>query len=193
MISKLVGFNIFSSTSEAAEKEVPQEVKTTRARQRVIHSIEARLNERRTMTEKLADDLVRFLGNFRFALVNLLFFVSWIAINLGYVPGVQAFDSPPFIMLINIVSLEAIFLSIVVLMTQNRAARIADLREQVDLQVNIRSEREAEKTLEMLSAIERRLRIRKKLDPELVELLQKIDMNVLEQKVLHAIEEADKE
>ena len=175
MISKLVGFNIFSSTSEAAEKEVPQEVKTTRARQRVIHSIEARLNERRTMTEKLADDLVRFLGNFRFALVNLLFFVSWIAINLGYVPGVQAFDSPPFIMLINIVSLEAIFLSIFVLISQNREAKISDLREEIDLQVNMIAEREITKIIHLISFLMKHMNIPYEKDPELKRMMKPLD------------------
>ena len=104
MISKLAGFNIFGSPQTEPEKsEVPQEVKTTRARQRVIHSVEARLNERRAFGEKVADALVRWFGNFRFALLNLFFFGGWIGVNLGYVPGVDIFDPPPFNLLINVV------------------------------------------------------------------------------------------
>lgn len=175
MIVKLAGFNIFGSSGEAADKEIPQEAKTTRARQRVIHSVEARLNERRTFGEKMADALVRWFGNFRFALLNLFFFASWIGINLGYIPGIQIFDPPPFIMLINVVSLEAIFLSIFVLISQNRESRISDLREEFDLQVNMVAEQEVTKIIHLVAYIIKHLNIPYEKDPELKRMMRPLD------------------
>ncbi|MFY9462232.1 MAG: DUF1003 domain-containing protein [Candidatus Sungiibacteriota bacterium] len=176
MISKLAGFNIFGSQQNEPEKsEVPQEIRTTRARQQVIHAIETRLNERRTFGEKVADALVRWFGNFRFALLNLLFFAGWIGTNLGYVPGVQPFDPPPFIMLINVVSLEAIFLSIFVLISQNREAKTSDLREEIDLQVNMIAEQEITKIIHLLAGIMKHLNISYEKDPELKRMMRPLN------------------
>lgn len=177
MIVKLIGQSLFWRSSDRQEKVEPlsDEVITTRERQEVIESIEARLNQRRTPGEKVADAFVRGFGNFRFALLNLAFFSTWMGINLGYIPGIEQFDPPPFIMLINIVSLEAIFLSIFVLISQNREARTSDLREEIDLQVNMIAEREITKLIHLVSYLMKYLNVPYEKDPELKRMMRPLD------------------
>ena len=73
-------------------------------------------------------------------------------------------------------------------MSQNRAERIANVRDEVDLQINVQSEREITKILEMLATLEKRLHVAQKVDPELLEMLRKIDLDQLEARVVKAIE-----
>jgi uncharacterized membrane protein len=80
-------------------------------------------------------------------------FTGWILANVGLVPGVAPFDPYPFSFLTLVVSLEAIFLAIFVLMSQNRAARLADRRAHLDLQVDLLAERELTVMLHMLRAL----------------------------------------
>ena len=77
----------------------------------------------------------------------------WITLNVGLVASVPIFDPYPFSFLTLVVSLEAIFLSIFVLMSQNRAARLADRRAHLDLQVDLLAERELTVMLHMLRAL----------------------------------------
>lgn len=176
MIKRLISFGLLRAPHEAPEKEsVSPEIGVTRARQQVFESIEARLNARRTFGEKLADSFVRWFGNFRFALFNLFFFVVWVAVNLGYIPGVTPFDPYPFVLLITIVSLEAIFLATFVLISQNREARISDLREEIDIQVNMIAEREITKIIHLLARLMKHLNVPYERDPELRRMMQPLD------------------
>lgn len=145
-----------------------------------------------TFSEKMADWCTAFFGTTAFLLFNTLLFAAWILINAGIVSGVVVLDPYPFNFLTTAVSLEAIFLSIVVLMSQNRAARIANIRDEVDLQINVQSEREITKMLEMLTLIEKRLHVVQKTDPELLDMLRKVDMDELERRVTRAIERSGK-
>jgi uncharacterized membrane protein len=114
----------------------------------------------RTWAEAFADWQTNVFGSTAFLLINTFFFLVWLLWNWGWIPGVTPFDPYPHGMLTMVVSLEAIYLSIVVLMSQSREAKIASVREEVDFQVNIQAEREVARILEKLEAIERRLRIR---------------------------------
>ena len=84
---------------------------------------------------------------------HLAAFVAWIAVNAGAVAWIAPFDPYPFNFLTLVVSLEAIFLSIFVLMSQNRAARLADRRAHLDLQVDLLAERELTAILHVLRAM----------------------------------------
>jgi uncharacterized membrane protein len=112
----------------------------------------------RTATERLADRLVRAVGTPGFALVHVAWFAAWIVVNVGRAP-VPAFDPYPFNFLTLVVSLEAIFLSIAVLITQNRMTRQADRRAQLDLQINLLAEQESTRTVELLQRIADHLRV----------------------------------
>ena len=91
---------------------------------------------RATLQDRLADSLTRFSGNMWFVYVHVAWFGWWIAQNEGWV-GHWRFDPFPFGLLTLIVSLEAIFLATFVLISQNRAAIVADMRADLDLQTAV--------------------------------------------------------
>src|SRR5258706_16450649 len=100
-------------------------------RKQIFQSFEVKANAKRTFAEKLADTMTARFGSMTFLAINAIWFGSWIVINTGLIPFVTLFDPFPFGLLTMVVSLEAIFLAIIVLISQNRAAKIDDLREEV--------------------------------------------------------------
>ena len=184
MIKRLVSFGLLGAPRRPEESDsVSPEAGITRARRQVIQSIEARLNERRTFGERVSDDVVRMFGNFRFALFNLLFFAAWLAVNTGYISAIPVFDPYPFVLLITIVSLEAIFLSTFVLISQNRESRISDLREEFDLQVNMIAEQEITKVIHLVAYIIKHLNIPYEKDPELRRMMKPLDTEEIQREL----------
>src|SRR5215213_2746570 len=100
---------------------------------------------------RVAEAITRFTGSMRFVYVHLALYGAWIAANLGAVPGVPAFD-PSFVVLAMVASVEAIFLSTFVLISQNRMAA-ADKRADLDLQISLLAEHEITKLAALVSAI----------------------------------------
>lgn len=143
----------------------------------------AKMNRRRSIAERWADLMTDSFGTLAFFNINALLFVAWIAVNMGAVPGIDVFDPYPFGLLTMIVSLEAIFLSVIVLISQNRAAKNADLREEIDFQVNVQAEREITKMLSMLEDIEAHLKIAKERDLELLEMKKVLNLDELEARI----------
>lgn len=148
-------------------------------RRRIIRSFEARSLAHRNFAEKLADAITQSTGSIIFLVLNVYWFAVWIALNTNMIPGVEPFDPFPFGLLTMIVSLEAIILAIFVLLSQNRAAQIASLREELHLQVNLVAEEEITKVLELLADIRTKMGIRKP-DPELERMLERIDTSYIE-------------
>lgn len=93
------------------------------------------------LADRVAGRITRFTGSMTFVVLHLLFFSGWIAINLGAVPGLPRFD-PTFVVLAMWASVEAIFLSTFVLISQNRMAALADKRAALDLHINLLAEHE---------------------------------------------------
>jgi len=118
-----------------------------------ICAIEQEALKARTLGERIGDVVARQAGQMGFILTHAAWFGGWIAANVGIVPGVRAFDPYPFSFLTFVVSLEAIFLSLFILMSQNRATRQADARAHLDLQINLLAEQESTKTLELLQRL----------------------------------------
>lgn len=131
----------------------------------------------------MADRLTSKAGSVTFLAANLLWFCSWITLNAGVVAGVEPFDPYPFVMLTTLVSLEAIALSILVLMSQNREARVADIREEVDFQVNSIAEKEITKVLELVTKIAQKQGVKINGDEELLRMLKPVDTNRLEKNI----------
>ncbi len=96
----------------------------------------------RTIGERLSDVLTMVAGDIRFVYFNFLWFAIWMTINLGLIPNLQPFDPFPFGLLTMIVSLEAIFLSLFVLISQNRQAARDKIRNDIEYDVNIKAELE---------------------------------------------------
>jgi uncharacterized membrane protein len=123
----------------------------------------------RSFQDKFADAVTHFAGSVPFVYFHVVWFAAWIIANVGVLP-VKAFDPYPFGMLTTIVSLEAIFLSTFVLVSQNRQAAIGDRRAELDLQINLLAEHEVTRMLTMLDAIAERLDINELPREELKEL-----------------------
>jgi len=115
--------------------------------------------------------------------------IAWLIWNSGLF-NVPQFDPFPYGLLTMIVSLEAIFLSIFVLMSQGRESRIAELREELTLQVNLRVEEEVTKTLHLVAGLYTRLGFTMGHDPDLKEMLQPLDPRKMEAEVTEQIEDA---
>lgn len=158
---------------------------TARGVQDIFHS---KMSQAHSKKMHVAEVLVERFGTLPFLGANAVLFSAWIAVNVGLVPSLPVFDPYPFVMLTTIVSLEAIFLSIVVLIAQNRASKLADVREQIDLQVNVQAEREVTKILHILDRIQKRLGMKEN-DPELAAMKKTLDLEWIEDKVLEEMDQ----
>jgi uncharacterized membrane protein len=180
---------VADSVIEAAEFGThPQtDRRTRRASNRAFRAVKAQHAADRTFIESLADRLTTFASSSPFLLLHAAWFLVWIPWNMGLIPGLRAFDPFPFGLLTMWVSLEAIFLSIFVLMAQNRESAIAELREEVNLQVTLRLEEEVTKTLQLVAGLYTRLGHRMGEDAELQEMLQPLDPLSIEQDLIQQI------
>jgi uncharacterized membrane protein len=142
-----------------------------------------------TPMQVLAHRLTDIASGTSFFVFHVIAFAVWIIWNLG-IAGLPQFDPFPYGLLTMIVSLEAIFLSIFVLMTQGRESTIAELREELALQVNLRMEEEVTKTLHLVAGLYSRLGKTLAEDPELTEMLQPLDATRIEREVGAQIEAA---
>lgn len=143
-----------------------------------IASLEKRAVLNHTLSERIAADVTRMAGSVYFIVIHIVWFILWLIANLGWLSGIKAWDPYPFDFLTLVVSLEAIFLSLLVLMAQNRLTRDADKRAQLDLQINMLAEQESTATLRLLEKICRHLGIEFDAEEE-KHLAKKTDVNTL--------------
>jgi len=154
-----------------------------------IKSFKAKMDSERNFADKIADFMTDSFGTVWFFSVNALCFGIWMLINTGFIPGLPVFDPFPYGLLTMVVSLEAIFLSVIVLISQNRAARVAELREEIDLQVNVKAEQEITKLLIILDRIHDHLGLPPEDDEELVMMKQKTDLDEIEKEIVQEMNE----
>ena len=134
-------------------------------RRRVSRNVNEIADEKLTVGQRIADVIAEFSGSIPFLVLNAVFFAVWLIVNV--IPQI-AFDPYPFGLLTMIVSLEAIFLSIFVLVSQNRQSDKDRIRNELDYQVNLKAElgvsvllHKADAMAESLQAIEARLAVSK--------------------------------
>lgn len=149
------------------------------------------LEERRTrdeasasIEERIAGAITRFIGTMRFVYLHVIVYGFWILANLGVMPGVPPFD-PSFVIVAMVASVEAIFLSTFILITQNRMSTAAEKRAELDLQISLLAEHEVTKLVALLSAIAERLGVESEVDAEVEEIKE----DVAPEAVLDEIEE----
>jgi uncharacterized membrane protein len=133
---------------------------------------------------RFADAATRFTGSLPFVYIHLVFFGLWIVANVGWLPGVPVWD-PSFAVLAMVASVEAIFLSTFVLMTQNRMADAAAKQADLDLQISLLAEHEITSLARMLEAVSDKLGVSTKNISE----LESIKRDVAPEAVLDRIEE----
>ena len=148
-------------------------------------------DRRKSRSERVADRITTFTGSMRFVYIHLLLFGTWIVVNAGLVPGLPRFD-PSFVILAMAASVEAIFLSTFVLISQNRMAELADKRADLDLQVSLLSEHEITRLLSLVQQMAERMGIEEAQDPELHELARDVAPEMVLAQI-QATEEASEE
>ena len=136
-----------------------------------------------TRQERVAEAITRFTGSMTFVYIHLVIYGAWIAINLGLIPGIPKFD-PSFVVLAMEASVEAIFLSTFVLISQNRMAAAADKRADLDLQISLLTEHELTKLSRLVVQIAERMNIPAEADPE----MREVEEDVAPEAVLDEIE-----
>src|SRR3954468_1776985 len=126
-------------------------------RQNVIamHQLEEAAMAKRTGADRVAAAIARFCGQMTFVWIHVVLFAIWIGYNT--LPWFKPFDPYPFTFLTLVVSLEAIFLSTFILISQNYDMRISERRNMLDLQINLLAEQENTKMLQMLERIARKV------------------------------------
>ena len=134
----------------------------------------------RSTAERVADWVACTAGSGPVLILHVVWFVAWMAMNLGAIPGIRPFDPFPFPFLTVTVSLEAIFLALFVLASQNRLSRQSDKRSHLDLQIDLLAEREMTAVLQLLQDIAHHLEVRTSVTPEqLRDLMKQTDVRRL--------------
>ncbi len=158
---------------------------------RNIHAIvEAR--ERATATrprsQRFADRITAFTGSMGSVVLHGVLFGGWLVLNSGVVPGVTPWDPFPFVMLAMWASVEAIFLTTFVLISQNRMQHLADQRADLNLQIDLLAEHEVTRLLEMVDEVAKRIGVQR---PEHREL-EMLKEDVAPATVLAQIEDVER-
>ncbi len=145
-------------------------------------SLHSQIQFEHKWSDTVADLFTRYFGTVSFLILNILFFAVWLVLNtpeFGFVP----FDPFPFGFLTMAVSLEAIFLSIIVLISQNRQSKIADIRQRIEFEVDVRAEEETTKILNMLHGLHKHLGIKTEKDGELERMERHMDLGEIQRSI----------
>jgi|SRR5678816_4092960 uncharacterized membrane protein len=134
-----------------------------------IAELEKAAHARQTFADTVADRITRFCGSMTFVWVHVVWFAGWIVGNTAL--AIQPIDPYPFSFLTLVVSLEAIFLSTFIMISENRKSRIDERRSHLDLQINLLAEQENTKMLTLLEAMARKMGVDSKEDPD-IEVLE---------------------
>lgn len=136
--------------------------------------------------ERLADRITRFTGSLGFVAAHVALVAAWVAINRGWVRGAPVFDRS-FVILATVASVEAIFLTTFVLISQNRSAALAEKRAALDLQINLLAEYEITQLVRLTRALAEKLGVENLGDARLEEIAREVEPEV----VLEEIEAQD--
>jgi uncharacterized membrane protein len=138
---------------------------------------------RRSAQQRLAYSITGFAGSLTFVSIHLLLVASWVTVNVGWTP-LPPFD-PTFVILATVASVEAIFLTSFVLITQNQMQADADRRADLDLQVSLLAEHEITRLITLTRQIAAKMGLESASDSELDEL----ERDIAPEQVLDSIDE----
>lgn len=153
-----------------------------------ILELRRQAEKQRSLQDRVADAITNFSGSMAFLYAHVLWFGLWVLINAGFIHGVGKFDPYPFNFLTMVVSLEAIFLSTLVMISQNRSAAQADERSDLDLQIDMLGEYEITKILKIVTSIGLKLSVDGCDEAE----LKQLEQTVMPEMVLKEIAERRK-
>lgn len=133
---------------------------------------------RASLSERLSDRITSFAGSMTFVVIHAIAYGAWIAANLGWVPGMKPFD-PSFVILAMEASVEAIFLSTFVLISQNRMMGAAAKQSDLDVQINLLSEHELTRLVKLVDAMAQKMGVEAIGRSELEEIEQDVSPEVV--------------
>ena len=172
-------------TSNNEDYHKPRTVEDmTRRNVQTIVQLEQAAKVQRPRSDQVADVIANFCGSMPFVWAHLIWFAVWIIVDT--VPGIKHFDPFPFNFLTLIVSLEAIFLSTFILISQNHETRLSEKRNKLDLQVNLLTEQENTKMLTLLGRIAEKVGVKIDDDPS----LQVLEQATRPEQLVNQIEQA---
>src|SRR5690242_20674827 len=157
-----------------------------------VMALESSEHAKATAADRVADAITAFSGSIRFVWITVILVGGWIGANL-VLPRHDRVDPFPFPLLTLVLSVEAIFLSIFILMSQNRAAKVRDKRGHLDLQLNMLTEQENTKMLQMLEDIGRVVGAEFCSGPEVEVLAEATQPEALSQQIDQAAEAVERE
>ena len=149
--------------------------------------MEKRTHDARSRMDLLSGTITNLAGSGKAIVIHLFWFALWILVNVHALRAIPVFDPFPFSFLTMVVSLEAIFLTLFVLISQNRMSEEADRRARLDLEINILAERETTMILRMLKEISGHLKVDSRSRSELEELLEETRIDELAEKLDEAL------
>jgi uncharacterized membrane protein len=182
-------YAIFCYNKKMSERKRPKPISEHAhlTKETLAEHVHSHIRFERTWSDTVADFLTSLFGTAIFLTINILFFSFWIITNtpeFGFVP----YDPFPYGLLTMIVSLEAIVLAVIILISQNRQGRIADIRQKMDFEIDVRVEEEVTKILEILQEIRVHTGSKPKADPDLARMTRVTDV----EKIREALEIAEK-
>lgn len=166
---------VWSAEGEMSKPVIKQQTISSRLDRNIAALLERRRQEAATATlqEKAAAAITRFAGSMIFVYIHALVFGGWIVINVGLLPILPAFD-PSMVVLAMVASVEAIFISTFVMISQNRMAEADDKRADLNLQISLLAEHETTQLLSILTAIAEKLGLDLAQKQEIAELQEDV-------------------
>lgn len=159
---------------DSSKGQPPQFTQVLARNIRTLVEIRKGVEQRKGWQDRLADSVTRFAGSMAFVWIHAALFGGWVIANLGWIPLVSPWD-PSFVVLAMLASVEAIFLSTFVLISQNRMMAESEKRAELDLQISLLAEHEVTQMVELLDGIAKKLQVEQRPDPEIEESKQDVD------------------
>jgi uncharacterized membrane protein len=152
----------------------------------LLRDVRKRYERERSRQQRLADAITAFAGSMRSVYLHGLLFGSWLLLNSGLLSEALVFDPYPFVMLAMFASVEAIFLSTFVLMSQNRQAELSTRRDELELQINLLAEHEVTQLITLVDDIAQHLGV-----PRRISETEPLKEKVAPDRVLSEIERTE--
>jgi uncharacterized membrane protein len=164
-------------------RKVPTTTVAVQKNIETILKLEKETIQNLSTVEQIADKITALAGSTPFIILHVFWFGGWILINSKVISGITPFDPFPFSFLTLIVSLEAIFLTLLVLMSQNRMTKEADKQAHLDLQINMLDEQETTMILRMVQKITKHLGLDEEMDNSIKDLSEATDIKSVAKKI----------
>jgi len=158
-------------------------------RRHMFRRLRAKTLAKQNPIEKFAVRVSRYVGTAEFLLINIYAIALWIFLQTGIIYGIKAFDPYPFVFLVTFLSLEAILLTIFILISQHQQEKFENLREQITLQFDIITEEEITKLIQLTTQIAKNDGIDVSKDDMLQEMVKPIDLEKIEKALERQMED----